>query len=518
MSRPRWNAPLRNAVCLALMAPCAALAQQALPEPLQGLDAYIETAMKEWELPGLAIAVVKDDAVVYARGFGVRERGKTEPVTAQTLFALASNTKAFTATALGLLVDEGKLRWDDPVSKYVPDFQLFDPAATHDLTVRDLLCHRVGLGTWQGDLIWYGSDRTIPEVLKLVRFIPPDHGFRDRFGYCNLTFLAAGEIIPVVTGTRWDDFIKQRFFGPLGMTRSNTTVRDLEGVENVARPHTLIDGEVVAISYRDLDNTGPAGGINSCVQDWTRWMRTQLNGGMLDDKRIVPGAVLRETHTPQNLIRPIPARNRALFPSSHFFAYGLGWFLQDYHGRIVLSHGGGMDGMLSLTVLLPEEKLGVVVLTNYDEQDLYRAIPYRVVDAYLDVEPRDWSGELLEERRRRLAREKAAESNATPEHENPRPSLDLARYAGTYRNDALGNASITVNEGALRLEIERNAGLKAKLRHKDGDLFEGTWADPYLRTSRIPFRLDAGGRPVEFRIIVRPDFIDPMEYVFKRRP
>lgn len=503
-----------GAVFVALSTTMTAPAQQAPPEALAGLDVYVEAAMREWRTPGLAIAVVKDDAVVYSRGFGVREAGKPGLVTPETRFAMASNSKAFTAAAVGILVDEGKLGWDDAVCEKLPAFQLQDPAATRALTVRDLLCHRVGLGTWQGDLIWYGSDRSTSEVLARTRTLSPYFGFRDRYAYCNLAFVAAGELLATVSGEPWGAFVERRFFRPLAMTRSSTSIRALEGVEDVARPHTLIDGKVAAVPYRNLDNCAPAGGINSCVADWSQWMRIQLNDGMLGDVRVLPSAVVRETQSPQNLVRPTSPRLKALFPSSHFFAYGLGWFLQDYRGRMMVSHSGGMDGMLSLTVLIPEEKLGVVVLTNFDEQELYQAIPYRVVDAFLKAEPRDWSAEFLQTRREKEARPKATgpAADAPP----PRPPLDLDRYAGSYRNPALGEARVAVEDGRLRMKVERNPGLHADLASKAGDLFEATWADPFFRTSPIPFRLDATGRPVELRFSVRPDFVDPMEYVFVR--
>ena len=489
-------------------------AQQAPPEALAGLDAYIEKGMADWDLPGLAIAVVKDDAVVYARGFGVRERGREEPVTPRTLFAMASNSKAVTAAALGLLVAEGKLSWDDRVSDRLPEFQLADAASSRALTVRDLLCHRVGLGTWQGDLLWYGSDRSIPEVVRLVRAIQPDYAFRDRYAYCNLTFLAAGELLTAVSGKSWADFTTDRILKPLEMSRSSTTIRALEGDDDVARPHTLLDGEVRAIPYRNLDNAGPAGGINSCVNDWANWMRVQLNQGEFEGRRVIPADVLQETQSPQNLVRPTSPRQRSVFPTSHFFAYGLGWFMQDYHGRLALSHGGGMDGMLSLTLLIPEEKLGVVVLTNYDEQQFHRAVPFRVVDAFLKAPERDWSGELLRERDAAKAREQAAKAETKPSA--PRPPLDLARYAGTYRNPVLGEAKVSLKDGVLNLEVERHSGLRATLSHQDADRFEAAWADPFFRSSPVPFRVDAADSPIELRFSVRPDFVDPMEYVFTR--
>lgn len=508
------------AIACSFLLASSASAQQAPPEALAGLDAYVEAGMAEWKLPGLAIAVVKDGKVVYSRGFGVRERGKDGPVTDGTLFAMASNSKAFTATALGMLAAEGKLRWDDKVCDRLPEFQLADAAATRALTVRDLLCHRVGLGTWQGDLIWYGSDRTTSEVLERVKFLKPDHDFRDRYAYCNLTFLAAGELLKRASGDSWNAFVERRLFGPLGMGRSSTSIRALEGQEDVARPHTLIEDEVKAIPYRNLDNCGPAGGINSCVRDWARWMLMQLGEGEIEGVRVVPAWVIRETHSPQNLVRPTSPAQRALFPSSHFFAYGLGWFMQDYLGRMVLSHGGGMDGMLSLTVLVPEEKMGVVVLTNYDEQDFYRAVPFRVVDAFLKApEPRrDWGAELLKRRRENEAKEKTVLEGKALEDVSPprRPQLGPSRYCGNYRNAALGSATVTQKDGKLWLEVERNAGLRGELKPKDGDLFEAAWSDAFFKTSPVPFRLDGRGEPVELRFSVRPDFVDPQVYVFTR--
>lgn len=505
-------------VFLGLSLATTALGQQVLPEGLGNLDTEIAAAMKDWRVPGLSMAIVKDDTVVYARGFGVREEGKPDPVTPETRFALASNSKAFTATALGLLVDEENIRWDDAVQSHLPGFILNDPAATRAVTIRDLLCHRVGLGTWQGDLIWYGSDRSIPEVLQRVQALPPEFGFRDRYAYCNLMFIAAGDLLAKVSGESWSDFVERRLFKPLAMSRSSTSILALEGVDDVARPHTLIDEKIAVIPYRNLDNCGPAGGINSCALDWAQWMRIQLNDGMLGDVRVVPSSVIRETQSPQNLVRPTSARQKALFPSSHFFAYGLGWFMQDYQGRMLLSHGGGMDGMLSLTVLVPEEKLGVVVLTNFDEQELYRAIPFRVIDAFMKAKPRDWSGELLQLRREDEARSKAAPAAPLAGSHTPRPPLDLELYAGTYRNDALGEARVELDGGGLRLTVERNRSLQASLKPRDGDLFDAVWIDPFFRTSPLPFRLDRDGRPVEFRFAVRPDFVDPMEYAFTRVP
>lgn len=482
----------------------------AVRDPLEGLDGYIEGSMKRWEIPGLAIAVVKDDRVVYSRGFGVREIGKPEKVSDRTFFAMASQSKAFTASALGLLVAEGKLKWDDPATKYLPWFQLHDPYATRELTVRDLLCHRCGLGTWQGDLMWYGSDLGRREVLERVKFIVPENSFRYRYGYCNLTFVAAGEIIPAIAGVSWEAFLKKRFFEPMGMSRTNADLRETERLDDVARPHTLVKGKVVPVAYRATANTAPAGAINSCVRDWARWIRLQLNNGQLDGRRIVPAEIVRETRTPQTLLPARPEGDRIPFS-----AYGLGWMLREYEGRQMIAHGGGLDGMLSLSVIVPEEKLGVVVLTNYDEQEFYSTLPLHVVDAYLKVRHADRDETLLKARKERERKEREQEEKERAAGGGGgRP--DLSAYAGVYRHPVLGRATLSARDGKLFIEIERNPGLRGELKHWQYETFRVEWADPYLRTSVIPFRLDEHGKADEFRMKVRPDFVDPMEYRFTR--
>jgi CubicO group peptidase (beta-lactamase class C family) len=480
------------------------------PHALEGLDGYIEEAMKRWQIPGLAIGIVKDDRLVYAKGFGVRELGKPEKVTEKTFFAMASQSKAFTATALGLLVAERKLRWDDPATKYLPWFQMHDPYVTRELTVRDLLCHRCGLGTWQGDLVWYGSDLSRREVLERVRYLEPEFSFRSRFGYCNLMFAAAGDIIPAIAGVTWDDFLKSRFFEPMGMSRTLTDLRAMERLDDVARPHTLVKGKVVPIAYRLTPGTAPAGAINSCVKDWAQWIRLQLEHGRLDGRRIVPAEIIRETWTPQTLVAARPEGDRL-----NFSAYGLGWMLREYEGRYLISHSGGLDGMLSLSVLVPEERLGVVVLTNHDEQEFYGVLPYHVIDAYLNLSHSDREERLLKARKDKDRSEREEVEKGKPGG-GSRPSLEPSGYAGTYHHPVLGKATVALKDGRLLIEIERNEGLKGELTHWKYDTFRVEWADLYFRASLIPFRLDERGRAVEFRMKVRPDFVDPMEYRFTR--
>ncbi|HEX2205223.1 MAG TPA: serine hydrolase [Longimicrobium sp.] len=513
MTRPIRR--ITRALLLALAVVTHASAAQAQArDPLQGLDAYIEQAMRDWQVPGLSIAIVRNDSVIFAKGYGVREIGKPARVDENTVFAVASNTKALTATAVGMLVSEGKAAWTDRATKHVPTLQLADPWATRELNLRDLLAHRSGHQTWAGDLLWYATPRTRAQVLAGVREVDPQWGFRQQYGYSNLMFIAAGEVVPAVTGQSWETFVAERFFAPLGMTRTSTTIRALPAMENVATPHTKRDGAVVVTPYRNVDAGAAAAGINSSARDWAQWIRLQLGNGAYGGRQLVDSAVVRETRTPQTLLR-MGAGARRLYPTTHFSAYGLGWFLRDYHGRLLVEHSGGMDGMLSQTGYLPEERFGVVIFTNYDEHSLGTALFYDVVDRMLGLtERRDWSRAFLD-------LNNAGGPPADPEAgraKDTRPSVALERYAGTYTNDILGEARVTVENGRLYVRVPASTGISGPMEHWHYDTFRARWEDAYLGTSLVTFALDAEGRPTTFRTQVRPDFVDPLEYVFTRVP
>src|SRR5687767_5739649 len=289
-------------VLLALLLFCPALLAQTLEDRIKEIDAYAAKAGQEWKVPGFAVAVVKDDRVVFVKGYGVRELGKTDPVDKDTLFAVASLTKAFTSAALAALVDEGRLRWDDPVTKHLPSFQLYDPYVTRELTVRDLLSHRSGLATFGGDLLWYETTYSREDILKRVRHLRPVHPFRGRYGYQNIMFLAAGEIVPAVTGKSWDDFIRERFFAPLGMTRSNTTLKQLAGSQNVATPHNETGGRVKVVKYSNVDAAGGAAAINSTAAEMAEWVRLQLGRGTYQGRKLFSPAASREMWTPHTVV------------------------------------------------------------------------------------------------------------------------------------------------------------------------------------------------------------------------
>jgi CubicO group peptidase (beta-lactamase class C family) len=505
------------AALVAIVAAGAAFAQVA-PDPLDGLDAYVEETMKLWDVPGAAVVVVKDDTVVFAKGFGVRHVADGGKVDADTLFAIGSNTKAFTATAIGLLVQEGRLSWDDPVLRYLPDFQMYDPLVTRKITIRDLLCHRGGLATFQGDLASFNSIYDRAEIIRRIRFIEPGYDFRAGFGYSNSMFLVAGEIIPRVTGTSWDDFIEQRFFEPLGMSRSNTSLAGLASAANVATPHGFDHGKVVPIANDSVDNMAPAGSINSSANDMAQWLLLQTGNGSHGGRQLVDPAVISETRKPHNLLQ-VDERSKKLNPSTHFSAYGLGWGLSDYEGRLVVSHGGGLDGMISHVALLPEEKLGVAVMTNFDSHALHRAVVNHVIDAYLGVPDRELEksyAPLVEQVRGRQEHERAAREEARVQGTSPsRPAED---YVGKYTSAVYGDAEITLEDGALTIHPKGHPRISGRLEHWQLDTFLCTWTDRVWDQSLVFFDLDDQAKVKKFRFTVRPEWIDTLEYVFVKQP
>ena len=296
----------------------SAIAQDA---PLRGFDDYVNKALKDWDVPGVAIAVIKDDKIVFAKGYGVREIGKPEKVDERTIFAIGSSSKAFTAATTAILVDDGKIKWDDPATKYLPGFQLYDPVVTREMTVRDLLTHRIGLE--RGDQLWHATEFDRSEVMRRIRFLKPASSLRSKFGYQNVMYLAAGQIVPQVAGKTWDDFLRERIFTPLGMNSTGTSISALKNSNDVAAPHSKFNDKVTAIPYRKIDNIGPAGSINSNVVDMAQWVRLQLNNGKFDGKQLISPTSINEMHSPQTII-PLEGAMRRFYPEAHFLSYGMG--------------------------------------------------------------------------------------------------------------------------------------------------------------------------------------------------
>ena len=480
------------------------------------IEEFVNRAMQTWNVPGLALAIVEDERVLLAKGFGFRETGKPELVDEHTLFAIGSNTKAFTATAIGILVQEGKLAWDDQVTKYLPDFKLYDANATQMITIRDLLSHRSGLGTWAGDVLLLSSYPT-EEVVKRLGHIPPEYSFRAGYGYSNLMFITAGLILSKVSGMSWDDFIRLHIFEPVGMNDSVTNPGYFGERTNIATPHEEFKGKLQTVAYREDAHVGAAGSICASIIDMASWLRMQLNQGQLDGKQIVDAAILEETRTPHTPLR-LSAAERKLFPSRHFVAYGLGWFLTDTYGRFIVRHTGGVDGMLSSTVLIPEEKLGIAVLTNKLPNAVFAILAHYLIEKLTGTPTQDWIQIYLDlEKENNQRTEQAKQQRETGRAKDTHPSFALESYVGDYDSLILGGATVGLQGDGLCIQLQAHQTMSGTLEHWHYDTFLCTWDDPVLGESLIPFITDGQGHVVEFHVKIREDWIDPLEHVFKKQ-
>ncbi len=480
------------------------------------LSPYIEKSMAEWKIPGLAIALVQGDSVVFAQGFGVRNITKKDAVDTETLFAIASNTKAFTASAVSLLVAQGRLKWDDKVIQYLPYFQLYDPYVTSEMTVRDLLCHRSGLATFSGDLLWYESNYTRKEIIQRAKYLKPAYGFRSHFGYSNIMFIAAGEILTEVTDTTWENYMKSKFFIPLGMKNTNTSIKDLQKLKNVASPHLITDSLSSVINYMSWDNAAPAAAINSNVEDMSKWLIMLANNGLYKGKKILNSRQLWEMESPQTLENFSPEW-AAVLPSRHFEAYGLGLEMFDYHGFKVLHHGGGADGMISLTAFVPEKKLGMVILTNSINY-LPTALMYYILDDFAGNPDVDWSAKYLQWINIMNDNKKADEQEFEKlRNKNSVPSLELDEYVGTYGGEMYGNAEVSLVNEKLVVRFIPSPIFVGDLSHFQYDTFRIKLRNsPALPAGTVNFVLNAEGKVEEMRIdIPNPDF-DFTELEFKK--
>lgn len=491
---------MRRFACLCVLALTAtSLRAQRPTAPTlpRDLDAYIARVMKDFEVPGIALAVVKDGKVLLARGYGVRTLGNPTPVDERTLFGIASNTKAFTATALGLLVEAGKLQWDAPVINYLPWFQMYDPFVTRELTIRDLLVHRSGLGLGAGDLLWWpASTYDRKEIARRLRYIKPATSFRSAYAYDNVLYSVAGEVIEAVSGQTWEDFVGARILTRVGMTGSSVRYSAGGAGGNVATPHAPIEGRVRPVAPLASDNVNPAGGINASAADIAKWLLVQLDSGRLaDGTRLFSPRTARELWsivTPFRIGTPPPelASLRA-----NVAGYALGFGVRDYRGWKVVSHTGGLPGFVSRLTLVPDQRLGVTVFTNQESGEAFEAITWRLLDHFLGAPPTDWvtayrtlklrgdSANLAQERAATAARDTAS-----------RPSLPLARYAGTYRDAWYGDITIAFENGKLVMRFSHTPSLSGDLEHFQHDTFIARWRDRELRADAyVTFALKPDG-------------------------
>jgi CubicO group peptidase (beta-lactamase class C family) len=459
--------------------------------------------MEQWGIPGLGLAVVKDDQVVYARGYGVLEKGKDRPVTPATLFGIASVSKAFTAAAVGILVDEGRLNWDDPVVRHLPGFQLYDPYVTQTVTIRDLLAHRVGLGRMTGNRITWLPNRDRSELIYRMRYAEPEQTFRDGYVYSNVMYMVAGEVVAAVSGQPWEDFVTDRILRPLGMERGNTSITRIQTGENAAWPHQEIEGEVVPIPRRNFDNVGPSASLNLSVEELAIWMRLHLGTpGEVNGVRLLAPATARELHRAQNRI-PDSGLVGALS------SYGLGFQLSSWEGRRVSQHGGATDGMNTTLWLLPEENLGVVVVTN-TFNSFMNALVHRVVDRFLEIPDRPHDVRVWQNHERAF---RAASATRDSIHAarvlNTTPSRPLADFTGVFLDSLYADAEVTLEGDALVLRLWGDSTQTLDLEHWHYDTFRASWRNPAQREKFVWFSRgeDGGIEALHIRWHLRHDVI-----------
>ncbi|WP_305804505.1 serine hydrolase [Stenotrophomonas sp. YIM B06876] len=478
----------------------------ATPAALAQLDATVERVRQQFDVPGVAIAIVKDGEVVLERGYGVREIGRPGPVQADTLFAIASNTKAFTATALNLLAEDGKLKMDDRVIDHLPWFRMSDAYVTGEMRVRDLLSHRSGLGLGAGDLLfWPTTTYSNEEVVRRLAKVPLKGGFRDRYAYDNILYAVAQQVIETVSGQSFDAFLQQRIFDKVGMDGTRYNADHLQPGDTPAVGHAKYDyTDLRTVAPLTWSNAAGAGGIYSSAHDMAKWMNVQLAEGKLAD-----GTPLFSAKTQQQMwqmqipqVVPTPAVPALQAARPNFAGYAEGWSLSDYRGQKLVWHTGGWPGQVSRLTLVPEQKLGVVVLTNQESGAAFNAITMSVLDAYLQAPATDWVAAYAAAVAK--SQEKADESwqkHVAARDARSRPSLPLSGYAGTYRDAWYGDVSIEHKGGKLRLRFGRTAALVGTMTHWQHDTFIVRWDDRSLNADAfVNFSLDPDGKVREMRM------------------
>jgi len=492
-------AALTLAVCSAL-AGAPAVAAVAAPAttaavPAFNLDADVNLALKTFAVPGMAIAIVKDGKVVVAKGYGVRKLGEPTPVDGKTLFEIASNSKAFTAAALAMLVDEGKLAWDDPVTKHLPGFQMYDSYVTGQMTVRDLLVHRSGLGLGAGDLLWWPSTQfSTDEIIEKLRYIKPATSFRASYAYDNLLYIVAGKIIADKMGKPWGEAIHERILAPLGMTGTRTSVDQMLASSDYSAPHSKINDQIAVVKPMPVPNAVGAVGINTNAEDIARWMAVLLNNGKMENgTQLFSTRQAAEMWTPQTPMRIREPKPALAATRPNFYAYGLGFQLRDYKGRKIAMHGGALQGFYSTVLMVPEEKLGIAILTNAENSPAMASLYYRILDQYLKVAPSDWI-KLYADQEATMHKEELERQGKehTARAAESRPSLPIAAYDGEYEDAWYGKASIREEGGKRILRFARTPDLSGELEHFQHDTFIVRWkernfnADAYVTFALNP--------------------------------
>jgi CubicO group peptidase (beta-lactamase class C family) len=476
------------------------------------LQLYINRALTNWRIPGAAVCIVKDGKVVMMQGFGVKELGLNDKVDENTLFMIGSNTKAFTATALCILQAQGKLSLDDKITKYIPTFKLNDKAAGEMTTVRDLLCHRIGFQTFQGDFTFYNTNLTRDQIIAKMALVKAPYPFRTKWGYTNSAFLTAGQVVLAVTGHTWESYIRDYIFSPLGMGNTLALTKDFPHALNRTAPHTFVDGRLTAIPYNQIDGLAPAGSIGSSINDMSKWVMALLNDGKVGFHQVLPAAAIEATRQPQDIVGSVKHLNGI----ENYELYGLGWFLQDYDNHRIVMHDGGVNGYVSSVTLVPQDHLGIIILTNTDENELYEALRWEIMDAYFKLPYQDYSDVYLKRFKANEDQKEASDKKLRDSVAMLRlPQLPLNAYTGTYANELYGSMTITPGENnELSMRFEHHPTMYAKMQSLGNNRFYVTFSDPEMGKAVFPFTVQ-NGRVLSVRVKV-DDELERTPYDFKK--
>ncbi|MBK8566061.1 MAG: serine hydrolase [Saprospiraceae bacterium] len=480
------------------------------------LDTYVNRALKDWNIPGVAVGVVKDGKLVVAKGYGLLEAGKPEKVDANTLFAIGSNTKAFTGTALAMLENDGLCKLDDPVAKHLPGFNMKDDWVEQHLNLQDIVSHRIGMETFQGDFMYWTSNLTQEQVIEKFGKLTPVYPFRTTWGYCNAGFLIAGKCIERISGKTWEDNLRQRIFQPLKMNRTLALSAEIGKATNAARAHTLhpATGELMKIPYGQIDNLAPAGSIFSSVEDMGHWLIAQLDSGRYEGQTVLPMKVLRRTRQPLSIEGRRQTTKYGI--RRHYALYGMGWELSDYDGYEEVSHTGGVNGFVTSVTMFPEHKLGIVVLTNTDANSFYTALKREIMDAYLGLPYRNYNAIFVADAKAQNAEQtQYIKQMRDSIAQQPKMALGWEKYAGHYENGAYGNLDMIKDGDALKLRFQHHPNLVGKLEPLGGNRFLLSFNDPLFGIKPVEFKVENGA--VKQFILQVADFVEFTPYEFVRK-
>lgn len=491
-----------------------ALLAQAKPLPgfvTDSLSRYIVRGMADWNIPGLSVAIVKDGQVVFMQGFGVTKVNGRQAVDANTLFMIGSNTKAFTATTLALLQEAGAVNLNDKVQRWMPEFRLKDPLASREVTITDLLSHRIGFETFQGDFTYWTSTLTRGEVIKKMGLIDPVYGFRAKWGYCNAAFVTAGELIPRIISKSWEDAVRDSILIPLKMGSTLMLPTAMKSIANAASAHTLVEGELVEIPIPNISNIAPAGSMCSNATDMAKWLLAQLGNGMVDGRQVLSAKAVKAIRKPNSIIALDPRDKK----STHFYLYGMGLMITDRDGKVVYSHTGGVDGFLSSVMFVPEEKLGIVVLTNTDQNNFYMDLTNEILDSFLNLPYTGYSYTSLKGfKEEKVASDARIDSLRRIVSQHIKPSIPLAGFTGRYTSTVYGGIDIRQEGGLLNIYFSNHPGLIGRLAHLKGDTFLCTYSNPTMGIVELPFKL-VNGKVTGLTLRVN-SFVEATPYEFSR--